>query len=95
MYFIFNILGTWDFEPAQCTRILNEKSTKSTCTVEQIPRAPQNGYIVIDSMNAVGNGTSDTIIYKCRVGYRLRGVSTSVCILDGYWTEPNITCDRM
>lgn len=45
-------------------------------------------------MNAVGNGTSDTIIYKCRMGYRLKGDNASVCILDGYWTEPNATCDR-
>lgn len=87
-------LGTWDFEPPQCVLNEEEKPSKLSCVVELIPRPPANGYILIDSLNAVGNGTSDTIYYKCRIGYRLNGENASVCIVDGYWTEPNITCDR-
>lgn len=87
------MLGTWDFEPPQCT-VEKSDSSKSVCSLDQIPKAPSNGYIVLESLSAVGNGTSDTVEYKCRMGFKLKGENTSVCIVDGYWSEPNITCDR-
>ncbi|XP_015834822.1 sushi, von Willebrand factor type A, EGF and pentraxin domain-containing protein 1 isoform X1 [Tribolium castaneum] len=79
--------GTWDFEPPKC---LN--SVTLSCDVAKVPTAPDNGYVILETLYEVGNGTGDTIFYKCRTGYKLLGDNSTSCIIDGYWTEPNITC---
>lgn len=59
-----------------------------------MPEAPINGYVVLETLQAYGNGTTDTIEFKCRHGHLLRGYNYTTCIVDGYWTEPKINCDR-
>lgn len=84
--------GEWDFEPPTCTP--EKKSVQLPCSLEQIPAAPAHGYVVLESLYAAGNGTGVQVEYRCRFGYQLRGDAFAVCILDGYWTEPNATCER-
>lgn len=69
------------------------KISKISCDIAKVPHAPKNGYIDIDSLFNAGNGTTNHIEYKCRPGFRQLGENTSTCIIDGYWTEPNITCN--
>ncbi|XP_057660658.1 sushi, von Willebrand factor type A, EGF and pentraxin domain-containing protein 1-like isoform X1 [Diorhabda carinulata] len=85
--------GTWDSDPPKCTAVVTTTSPNTRCSIEQIPPAPGNGYIDVDSLNAVKKNNATLIEYKCNVGYRLLGDKTTTCILDGYWTEANITCD--
>lgn len=69
------------------------KSFKSNCDLAKVPRAPENGFVDIDSLFKAGNGTTNYVEYKCRPGYKLEGDNMTTCIIDGYWTEPNITCN--
>ncbi|CAG9855886.1 unnamed protein product [Phyllotreta striolata] len=84
--------GTWDFEPPKCLPEIKE--TKLNCPLNQIPKPPSNGYMDTDSFNEVSNGTKSVIEYKCEEGYTLIGDNSSTCILDGYWSEPNISCQK-
>lgn len=75
---------------------MNNKETKSSkinCDIAKIPRAPNNGYADIDSLFKAGNGTTNFVEYKCRPGFKLFGDNTTTCIIDGYWTQPNATCN--
>ncbi|RZB38885.1 sushi, von Willebrand factor type A, EGF and pentraxin domain-containing protein 1-like [Asbolus verrucosus] len=88
--------GTWDYEPPQCVLEKIEPTTIKTqlsCDINKVPTPPTNGYIVLETLHAVGNGTGDIIEYKCKNGYKLHGDSSTTCIIDGYWTEPNTTCN--
>nr|XP_023016002.1 sushi, von Willebrand factor type A, EGF and pentraxin domain-containing protein 1-like [Leptinotarsa decemlineata] len=85
--------GTWDFEPPECNLKEPPKAPKLDCPIDQVPKAPINGYIDLDSLYAAGNVTTNFIEYKCKFGYKLKGENTTTCIIDGYWTEPNISCD--
>lgn len=89
------ILGTWDYEPPECMKKTQHGITKSNsinCPINQLPAAPNNGYIDLKSLYAAGNGTIHFVEYKCRPGYKLYGDNVSSCIIDGYWTQPNTTC---
>lgn len=91
------LVGTWDFEPPQCILEKAEPTTtksKISCDINKVPVAPDNGIIVLETLYAVGNGSGDVVEYKCKTGYKLSGENTTTCIIDGYWTEPNITCNR-
>ncbi|XP_030767169.1 sushi, von Willebrand factor type A, EGF and pentraxin domain-containing protein 1-like [Sitophilus oryzae] len=94
--------GTWSDTSAKC--ILNKqelpviakpKKSALSCSESLIPPAPENGYIFEESQNLVRKGSRDYVEYKCRPGYKLVGVNVSTCIIDGYWTEPNITCQAI
>lgn len=49
--------------------------------------------------NAVQQGGtaafSDTVIYRCRPGYRPKGYSHLTCGRDGRWGEPRISCEAL
>ncbi|XP_076273096.1 sushi, von Willebrand factor type A, EGF and pentraxin domain-containing protein 1-like isoform X1 [Rhynchophorus ferrugineus] len=90
--------GTWS-DNSSC--VLNQpepteppKSNRSklSCSLNQIPAPPSNGFTDENSLRAVENGSSDTVIYKCKPGHKLKGIGLSTCIIDGYWTEPNMSC---
>lgn len=86
------MIGTWDYPLPQC---IKQKSSALACSVERIPQAPANSYVSSESLKAVENGTSNTVVYECRNGFKMQGDNTSICIIDGYWTEPNFTCKGM
>lgn len=86
------LLGTWDLTPPKCSAKL--KSNKIGCSLEQIPKAPLNGYIDMDSYYEASNSTRNVVEYKCSDGYKLVGDNSTSCILDGYWSEPKISCER-
>ncbi|CAH1105370.1 unnamed protein product [Psylliodes chrysocephalus] len=83
--------GTWDLTPPKCSAKL--KSNKIGCSLEQIPKAPLNGYIDMDSYYEASNSTRNVVEYKCSDGYKLVGDNSTSCILDGYWSEPKISCE--
>ncbi|CAH0560178.1 unnamed protein product [Brassicogethes aeneus] len=85
--------GNWDFETPNCSVPLTPQ--KIDCAILSIPPAPLNAYIDPDSLSEVENGTSDTIFYQCRVGFKIIGSNSSVCIVDGYWSEMNATCESI
>lgn len=87
-------LGTWDYPIPKCIKEVTTKSSSIVCPIEQMSNPPTNGYAVLETLHAYGNGTTDTVEFKCRQGYRLHGDNFTTCILDGYWTEPNVSCDR-
>lgn len=62
--------------------------------MEHVPPPPAKGYIVQDTLWAAGNATSSSVVYACKSGYKLEGDNSTTCILDGYWTQPNVTCKR-
>ncbi|KAH1026828.1 hypothetical protein HUJ05_000441 [Dendroctonus ponderosae] len=84
--------GTWDNPNISCKFTA---SPQLNCPLHLIPVAPENGYLDENSLNAMKNGTADFVEYKCRSGYSPVGVNISTCIVDGYWTEPNITCQAI
>ncbi|KRT85211.1 EGF domain-containing protein, partial [Oryctes borbonicus] len=83
------VTGEWDNEIPECIK----KKPKFPCSLDHIPLPPPNGYITEESQAAVNNFSSYVIEFKCQDGYRLVGDSITTCILDGYWTQPNITCE--
>ncbi|GJQ65520.1 hypothetical protein Trydic_g7621 [Trypoxylus dichotomus] len=83
------VTGEWDNEIPDCIK----KKPKFPCSLDHIPLPPSDGYITEESQAAVKNFSSNVIEYKCKDGYRLMGDSITTCILDGYWTQPNITCE--
>ncbi|KAI4463057.1 complement component-related sushi domain-containing [Holotrichia oblita] len=83
------VTGEWDNEIPECIK----EKPKFPCSLTHIPAAPLNGFITEDSLTAVNNFSSFVIEYQCQSGYRLIGENTTTCILDGYWTQPNITCE--
>lgn len=87
-------VGTWDFPIPKC---VGEKlhTEELPCPIDQLPAPPTNGYVALESLGAYYNGTTNMVDYRCRQGYQLRGENYTTCILDGYWTELNIRCDRM
>ncbi|KAF2886660.1 hypothetical protein ILUMI_19512, partial [Ignelater luminosus] len=85
--------GTWDYPIPKCIKEVTTKSSPIDCPVEQMPNPPTNGYAVLETLYAYGNGTSNTVEFKCRQGYRLHGDNATTCIVDGYWTETNVSCD--
>ncbi|CAH1159654.1 unnamed protein product [Phaedon cochleariae] len=87
--------GTWDNEPPICRSKEEPAVPKSECPIAQIPKPPNNGFIDQDSLYAVGNGTSNHVEYRCKPGFKLYGENVTTCIIDGYWSEPNISCNAI
>lgn len=67
---------------------------KYSCDPTKIPSPPSNGYVVTETLQAYTNGTRNSVEFKCSMGFKLVGESLTTCIIDGYWTEPNVSCDR-
>ncbi|XP_050300407.1 sushi, von Willebrand factor type A, EGF and pentraxin domain-containing protein 1-like [Anthonomus grandis grandis] len=91
--------GTWDNSNLTCQPKQPKRKEifmpKSNCPMTRVPKAPENGYIDDDSLSLVKNGLTDWVEYKCRPGFYKVGVSRSTCIVDGYWTEINMTCEAI
>lgn len=81
--------GTWNTRNFSCEFIARPTLN---CPLNLVPAAPENGFLDENSLQAMQNGVADFVEYKCRSGYFPVGVNISTCIVDGYWTEPNITC---
>lgn len=91
--FVLSVTGTWDNTKMSCQpKVIPKISTKSNCPMSQVPSPPVNGYIDEKSLIEAANGVKNFVEYKCRVGYRVVGLHISTCIIDGYWTDPNVTC---
>lgn len=73
----------------------NNMTILRPCSVEDVPSAPANGYLVQESLESYQNGSSEVVDYRCRHGYELLGSDYSSCITDGYWSDLNITCQGM
>lgn len=86
---VTSLTGTWDNANMSCQTGV---SIKSNCPMSQVPTPPVNGFIDQKSLIEAANGIKDFVEYKCRPGYRVVGVNISTCIIDGYWTDPNVTC---
>ncbi|KAK5644039.1 hypothetical protein RI129_007884 [Pyrocoelia pectoralis] len=82
--------GNWNTSIPECVK---KTSTRLPCSLEQLPSPPKNGYTVIESLNSYSNGNTVFVLYRCKQGYQSLGVSTSECILDGYWTEISMSCE--
>lgn len=87
-YLTCNENGQWDNEIPECV----STKPKLPCPLDHIPAPPENGFIVEKSKEEAFNGTGNVIQYKCNDGFLMEGVSTSTCIIDGYWSQPNVTC---
>ncbi|XP_066147032.1 sushi, von Willebrand factor type A, EGF and pentraxin domain-containing protein 1-like [Euwallacea fornicatus] len=85
--------GTWDNLNISCQPTKKKLPLATNCPINQVPPPPTNGYIDESSRAAADNGSTDFVEYKCRSGYRLKGVNISSCIVDGYWTDHNVTCE--
>lgn len=70
----------------------NNMTILRPCSVQDVPNAPGNGYLVQESLESYQNGSSEVVVYRCRHGYELLGSDYSSCITDGYWSDLNITC---
>ncbi|KAG0422400.1 hypothetical protein HPB47_001772, partial [Ixodes persulcatus] len=54
------------------------------------PPVPENGYVIgCDGDRAVGT----TCTYRCNLGHRLFGKSTTVCTANKTWTETGVACN--
>lgn len=86
--------GEWDFPLPNCTN--NELVPKKLmCPMNLLPQPPANGYVDEDSLKLAKNASTKVIFYKCRNGFNLKGDNFTTCIIDGYWTEINVTCEGM
>lgn len=79
--------GKWDYDPPKC-----KGEYTLPCNLNHAPEAPDNGYRDEDSYKELLEGTSDTIQYVCRKGYRQINGNFSTCIVDGYWSELRMQC---
>ncbi|KAK4887668.1 hypothetical protein RN001_003939 [Aquatica leii] len=83
--------GTWSDTIPHCKVI--SKPPHLACSIEQLPQPPVNGYTIIESLNSYTSGKTNFVEFKCRQGYMPQKISSATCILDGYWTEIDLSCN--
>ncbi|KAK9871009.1 hypothetical protein WA026_009969 [Henosepilachna vigintioctopunctata] len=87
--------GVWDNDPPVCESPYTTTPKPIRCSVDELPSAPEHGYLVEESLEAYQNEVTKTVEYNCNIGFLVEGLNSSFCRDDGSWSDVDVTCNRV